>query len=92
KCPKEDSLRKCLNQYIKEAVSFRDNFSAYNADLSVEYNKRVIHPICGIKLNFPIVARSPSSTFVTASHSYPNLKRSARFGGNLTRLKLFGMP
>ncbi|CAG8766105.1 18583_t:CDS:2, partial [Racocetra persica] len=43
KCPKEDFLRKCLDQYIKGSVSFRDDFSAYNADLDVEYNKLFIH-------------------------------------------------
>ncbi|CAG8815724.1 13249_t:CDS:2, partial [Racocetra persica] len=43
KCPNEDSLRKCLYQYIKGPISFRDDFFAYNFDLDKEYNKRVIH-------------------------------------------------
>ncbi|CAG8837531.1 25629_t:CDS:2, partial [Racocetra persica] len=38
-----DFLRKCLDQYIKGSVSFRDDFPVYNADLDVEYIKLSIH-------------------------------------------------
>ncbi|CAG8667466.1 2720_t:CDS:2, partial [Scutellospora calospora] len=85
KCPGEDFLRECLDQsHIKGPVHFRNDFSAYNDDLSIEYNTRVIHfPVafvhsidildvqntikCGVKLNFPIVARSGGHSYESYS-------------------------
>ncbi|CAG8563644.1 14072_t:CDS:2 [Dentiscutata heterogama] len=44
KCPGEDSLRKCLDQYLfKGPVNFRDNYTAYNKDIDFEYDKLIIH-------------------------------------------------
>ncbi|CAG8592739.1 14475_t:CDS:2 [Cetraspora pellucida] len=43
KCPREDSLRKCLDQYIKGTLNYRDDFFDYSADLEVEYNQQIIH-------------------------------------------------
>ncbi|CAG8510307.1 2694_t:CDS:2, partial [Scutellospora calospora] len=43
KCPREDSLRECFNKSsIKGSINFRNEF-AYNGDLSMEYNARVIY-------------------------------------------------
>ncbi|KAF0541993.1 FAD-binding domain-containing protein [Gigaspora margarita] len=56
KCPREDSLRKCLNQYqIKGPVIFRDNFMAYNKDIKFEYNKLFIY--------FPVAFVHPIDEF-----------------------------
>ncbi|CAG8768845.1 5768_t:CDS:2, partial [Gigaspora margarita] len=53
KCPEEDSLRKCLDQYyVKGPVHFRDNFVAYNKDLNKQFNKRVI-------IHFPVAFVHP---------------------------------
>ncbi|KAF0509600.1 FAD-binding domain-containing protein [Gigaspora margarita] len=56
KCPEEDSIRKCLDQYhIKGPVNFRNNTVAYNKDLNFEYNLRVIH--------FPVAFVHPIDVF-----------------------------
>ncbi|KAF0509602.1 FAD-binding protein [Gigaspora margarita] len=54
KCPEEDSLRECLDQYhIQGPINFRDNVIAYNNEIDVQSAAK-----CAIKLNFPITARS----------------------------------
>ncbi|KAF0430796.1 FAD-binding domain-containing protein [Gigaspora margarita] len=56
KCPGEDSLRYCLDQYkFKGPVNFRDDFSAYNKDIDFEYNRLTIY--------FPIAFVHPLDEF-----------------------------
>ncbi|CAG8495998.1 16262_t:CDS:2 [Cetraspora pellucida] len=75
KCPREDSLRKCLDQHIKGTVNYRDDFFSYNTDLNVEYNQRIIYfPVAFVR---PIDVIDVQNTIKCgAKLNYPIVARS----------------
>ncbi|CAG8847102.1 14041_t:CDS:2, partial [Gigaspora margarita] len=79
KCPEEDSLRNCLDQYqFKGPVYFRDDFSAYNKDIEFEFSWLVIY--------FPIAFIHPLDEFDVQSAiqcaAELNIPTVARSGGH----------
>ncbi|CAG8747631.1 2826_t:CDS:2, partial [Cetraspora pellucida] len=83
KCPGEDTLRKCLDHYIKGSINYRKDFG-YKNDLLLEYNARIVHfPVafvhtidvfdvqsaikCGAKSNFAVIARSGGHSYESYS-------------------------